>query len=512
LDVLLPPLALTGEDSYELAQMHEEVQISLARGELEAGRKRAEELVRRAPHFVSVLNNLSNIHFAEGDLAKAISTCRRALEQDPDNFHALSNLARFLLISGQTEEATEKAEQLKTVQSESPDLWVKQAEALSALGDDQGVLDVFTDAEQEGYLDTPLVNPFLYHLAGVAALRLGDEPSARRHWKRALELMPGQEITRQNLDDLRKPVGERHAPWPFPFNNWLPKRTLEALMQSVDRAAASPRNTALSRAMNRFLRQQPEVKALLPILLDRGDPQGREFAMHLASWAQSPEIAVVLKDFALGQRGPDQLRLQASQVASEEGGLPSGLTRFWIEGEWRELLLVGFEIHGEPIYRHNRKVEQILGEAFDALRQGEGEYGERLLRKAREIEPDKPDIVHNLAKAYELQGRADDALALVLENLEAHPKYVHGRIGLAQYYVTQGKLDEADALLTELLQEKRFHFSEFSSFCRAWIELLLAREQPEGARSWLQIWEQASPEDPNLPLLRRRVRSAMRNA
>ena len=79
------------------------------------------------------------------------------------------------------------------------------------LGDDEGVLDTLQRAERAGGLEPTYDAPLLYHLAAVADLRRGREDEARRHWRQALKMAPWLDVAQDNVDDLRKPVGERHA-------------------------------------------------------------------------------------------------------------------------------------------------------------------------------------------------------------------------------------------------------------------------------------------------------------
>jgi tetratricopeptide (TPR) repeat protein len=162
----------------------------------------------------------------------AIEKARRVLELEPSNFHALSNLSRFLLLTGRSAEARELADRLIAVESDSPDSWLKKAEALSYLGDDRGVLAAFEAARRRGELP-PQNEPLMYHLAAVAELRQGNADTARRHWQRVLQVSPAFDLARANLDDLRKPVRDRHAPWPFHLDSWIHRRVFEDLIPVV---------------------------------------------------------------------------------------------------------------------------------------------------------------------------------------------------------------------------------------------------------------------------------------
>ncbi|HEY4688891.1 MAG TPA: tetratricopeptide repeat protein [Anaerolineae bacterium] len=503
---MLEDLGASGEEGINLALQHETVQSYLDQGRYQEARQEAEALLRRHPHFAPALNNISQSYFAEGKLEPAIAASRRVLEFAPDNVHALSNLARFLVLNGRADEAGPFAERLKASTAKAADVWYKKAEALSVIGDDQGVLDILRLAEQKDAGSVSEANAMLYHLAAVAALRLGREDEARKHWRKALKLNPNLELAQANLDDLRKPVGERHAPWAFALENWVPRQAIEDMAVQIEAVARrDDEDEALAQAARRYLRKHPEVIGLAPILLDRGDPHAREFALHLVLTANTPELLAAACDFALGQRGPDSMRMQAAHAVSGAGLLPAGLTRLWVGGEWRDLMLMGFELHGEPLAQHQPQVESLLGDAIAALHREDSATAERLLKQALQVEPDKPDILNNLAVAYEQQGRTEEAHALLRQVFERHPDYLFARTGMVRVLVRQGEVQQAKALMEPVMSQQRFHFSEFSSLCSAQIEILLAENGYAAARSWLDMWADANPDDPLLAYYRQRV-------
>ena len=179
------------EEAMELAVLHEEVQVFLAQGLFPQAQAKAEELLRRQPGLPSVLNNLSQAYYAEGLLESAIANARRSLEIDPENVHALANLARYLFLNGQPEEARTCIEKLKVVPNRGFNVWTKKVEALTILGDDAGVLDVFRQYEKADPDTKFLRGAVFHHLVAVAFCRLGQEDEARQHWEEALQVEPG---------------------------------------------------------------------------------------------------------------------------------------------------------------------------------------------------------------------------------------------------------------------------------------------------------------------------------
>jgi predicted Zn-dependent protease len=488
----------------ETAALHEETVALLDQGKYAPARAKAEELLKRYPDFAPALNNIAQSFFAEGRITPAIAAAERVLALQPDNFHALSNLARYWLLQGQIEQAKLYAGRLRQVKSSQVDASMKKAEALSMLGDDQAVLDVFKEAERAGDLALPPTNAFLYHLAAVAEMRLGHADRARRCWQNALKAVPGFDLAKKNLDDLRKPVGEQHAPWAFDAGNWLMRPVVDDLLKTLD-PAAKRGDEALTRAARRFLERHPEMPGLTPLLLDRGDSQAREFALNLAEISRTPEMFQALRDFALSQRGPDDMRWRAARVASG-AGLIEQPVRMWMRGKWQELLLLDYEMHDEPSFPHPPRVAKLLEQSVEAMHDDDVDRAERLVRQGLELEPDAPDLLNNLTAIYERRGQMQQAEALLNQIVAQHPDYGFPHINLARFAIQRGDLAQAEAHLQPLLARKRFNFTEFGFFCNAQMELWMAKGKMDAVRSWMGMWEGVDPENPLLAEWRIRLK------
>jgi predicted Zn-dependent protease len=503
---ILAAMGLSGADALELATLHEEVQALLAQSEFARARQVAEQLLARRPEFVPALNNLGEAWFREGHVDRAVAAAQRVLALDVSNVHALANLTRYLTLAGRADDARAWAAKLRAASSSAPDRWLKTAEALSYLGDDQGVLDAVRGAEREG---KPLLGDFdalLCHLGAVAAYRLGQEDEARQLWKKSRHYQKGFALTQANLDDLDRPAAERHAPWPFPFNNWLFGKIVRDLATALGAVTQRSKEGAVARELERQLAVHPELAALVPMLLDRGDPAGRTFALTLAETARTPALLAALRDFALSQRGPDEQRMRAAEAASQAGLLPKGMVRMWSQGKWHEVMLLGYEVTWEPKRAHSRQVEALAIEALQAIQTGDGGRAEQLLRQALEREPDSPDLLNNLAAAFQAQRRFDEGEALMAQVHERYPDYFFGRIAVAGKCILDGDLEQAKARLEPLLQQRRLHVTEFAALCNAEIELSLALGSRDAARAWLDMWERVQPDNPQLDYWRQQLR------
>ncbi len=514
---------LTPEDS-QIAVWHEEINVFVETGQRKAARRTAEKLLQQRPDFVPALNNLSQILSLDGEYTGAIALSQRVLQGSPGNIHALSNLTRFCVFAGRCDEAQKWAVQLKASRERGFDVSLKKVEALAYLGDDAGVLEIAADARARKIKQSPGADAMMAHLAAVSAWRLGQEGEARGWWKIASRdaANPMIETVRENLSDLKKPAGERHAPWPFSFGYWIREATIQELLQNVKtttgpggrgKAWRSPEaeEAAFQHKMKRYLENHPEIEALLPLLLERGDPAGRQFALMIANTARTPAALKALSDFALSPWGPDSMRHQAAQTALETGVLPrsaEGAVTMWWQGEQRELILTGLELHDESDLHLDRATQDLANKAHDLLRDGDSVAAEMLLQNALERCPDDPALRYNYLTALEGQGRCAEADRLIEQLFQEHPEYLFGRLALARLKTRLGDFEAAQELLKPMSEYRRLHFSEFVAWYIAQIELFLAQEMVDAALQYLQMMEEMVPGHPVIAPLRKKINAA----
>jgi Tfp pilus assembly protein PilF len=171
-----------------------------------------------------------------------------------------------------------------------------------------------------------------------------------------------------------------------------------------------------------------------------------------------------------------------------------------------DLTLVEFLVNNEQKIVHSPAVERILDQATPLLRASDGVGAEYLFRQALQLEPDKVDLLNNLASSLSLQGRDAEA-TLLLEILHyQHPDYLFARTGLAKAAMRKGDLDKAQALLEPLYQRRKFHVSEYDSLCATQIDLLLLQNDRLSANAWFKMWEDCNPENPKLVFYRNLLR------
>jgi tetratricopeptide (TPR) repeat protein len=252
------------------------------------------------------------------------------------------------------------------------------------------------------------------------------------------------------------------------------------------------------------------VGRLVPLLLDRGDPIARLFGLQLAGASRTPEVLEALRQFALGQRGPDVLRIEAAGILVDAGVLPPTPLRLWQQGKLQEAMPLRFELFDHPEgHPHTARVEKWASEAMAALLAEDAERAAGLLQKALAEEPQARDLQLNLSEAYRLAGRDAEADDLVRRIHEQHPDYYFGRTNLSRIYSRQKDLVRARQLLEPLLSQRRLHVTALDALCAAFIELELAEGNRDLARAWVDLLARYRPDSPNVAGLRYLVRPSL---
>ena len=491
--------------------LHEQVQVALARNRYDEAQQLATQLIALAPQFVSSYNNRSLAYWAEGEAEAAIADAQRVLDIEPNNVHALSNLTRFLRLTNRLTEAREVAERLKTAESLSLDAWIKKAEALSYLPDDSAVLQIAEYAEKAGALVGKYVDPLLLHLLGVAAARLGDEKKARGLWQEAIKRAPSLARVQAQLDDLDKPRGERDGPWPFTLMDWISPRQFEEFKHTLESTGRLSNDKPAKKAAQRILESHPHVAALVPVLLERGDPHAREFAWRLAQIAETPELLGALKDFVLSPNGPDKLRQEVLTSLQQAGIFRKSQTfRLWVGGEQREIMLANYKIDDVPYEKLSPKVRQLHQAGLEALQRKELDRAEELFSQALAMVPDSASIQYNLAALQVERGNVVKARELLQTLAARHPQYAFAHCQLALLALANDRKEEARKLLDAVSSYDHFHGAEFVSFCKAQIlYYIVAEPDREAAEHWLNMWEDLVPDDPKLDTMRPLVKNSL---
>ena len=497
------PLTLTAEN--------ERMTLYMLGGEEKKALALARELIDRYPAFVPARNNLAQLYFLQGDLGRAIQTSRDALEMAPQNFHASANLARYLLLEGKEDAARPIVTQLLALPAASPEIWLKRAEVLTLLGDDEALIANFAaageDVERMGAGDTAM----LQHLTAVAEMRTGNQAAAVKLWQASQRVFAGLELAARNLADLAKPVAIRHAPWAFTLRYWgMSQEHVGEFGELVASVPAADEEAGLRRVTRRFLNRYPQFRHLVPKMLARGDEMARTVAMHFATLAQEPDLLAALAGFAQSQDGPDAMRLQAAETARAAGLLP-GQVRLWLQGAWQSPILLSFEIVADADPDYTTSQRELVAAAGQAYAEGRSPEAVPILEQLVTERPDDPSLHMSLLQVYLALERHEPAEHMVAHLRQRFPEQIYGDVGQAQVHISRLELDEAKRLLEAQFNRAALLAGEFSTLAQTQVMLLILLERYEAALSWLDMWASAEvhADAPQITALRQRVQEQM---
>ena len=489
---------LPQDEKLALLILHDRTQFYTESARPEPAIAAAEAFLAQIPDFMPVLNNLSLSQFLSGAPAQAVAAANKTLALDPANYHALANMVRFHCLTGQFDQARAYADRLAQVASDNPDFASKQAEAFAFLGDDEKVWAAYERAQAA----PDQLSPLLLHLAAAAAYRRGDEKKGWRLWRQALKQYPTFEMAQECLAEKRLPVGERDVPWYFTFEYWLSHDVLK-LLSNLGQKASRTSGKSFKRELLGLVEERPYLMQLLPHLLERGDRGAREFALQLIELAETPQSLQTLYDFARGRYGADDLRIEAIQFITRRHPAmlpPTKQVPMWIKGKQTEMLMLGFQISDEPEMPADVAPETLdqFERASDLLLNNQAAEAEPILREVIAAAPHFQSAYNQLGVALEMLERQEEAWALVEETYARFPDYLFVRVALARIYARKGQIEEARALTTPLLMLEKLHVSEFRALARAEMDISLANDQPEIARSWLEMWRALESDNPEL--------------
>lgn len=470
----------------------EEAQQLVSHGHYVEGRKVNLRAAERMPELAAPRNNLVLTYVLEGNFPEALRIARETCERFPNNFHARCNLAQILLRTGERAAARQQMTGLPALSDLKFDDKIKWVETLAYMGDDEQQVKLYEQLQQDKELWSHLP-AMTRHLLAVSLARAGDIKQAQKLWKEAFQDNPRLDEVRENLDDLKKKPGERNGPWPFPISYWIPRQWV---VEMSDAVFGITDEDTLQRKLGKLLKDRPTLLAAIPMLLERGDPAGRQFALHMAS------IIPVegLKEFVLSLNGTDQERVMASEYAAEYGLLPRNTPlMIWQAGEQKEILLLGFEIDDEPGPPiEPPAAQELFQQSYDAYHEKDHAEALRYAEEALKLAPDAPEVMNQVAAMLELNGRKSEGYAITRQLATQYPDYLFGRVGMARLLTQEKKFDEARAWILPLIERSRFHFSEFRALQMAQVELLLAEENFDGVEKQLAMWQDVDPDAPQI--------------
>ena len=174
---------------------------ALARAQLDDAYWWAREAIRQDPTFESAYNTLGVIYRRHANLTEAENAFRLALEREPLNIQAMSNLAMVLNDQGRIAESTELTKQLEQRRPYPPFHFFNLGQAAMQAGDFTTARDMFAKE-----IDRDAYNHEFHFWLASAYYRLGDSNRSRKHLTIAMDFSPTRkdhDLYAAKLDRIR---------------------------------------------------------------------------------------------------------------------------------------------------------------------------------------------------------------------------------------------------------------------------------------------------------------------
>lgn len=204
----LPPSDLRGHRTRAIEEktivamyMNNRAVESLAAGSIDDAYWFAREAIRQDEHFTSGYNTLGAVYQRYGDLAQAEMAFRYALEREPRNARALSNVVAVLNAQGRRADAEEFAKRLAQIEPDPPFSYFNRGMVAIRTGDYRFAQQMFAKEVAR----SPYYHEFHFWLA-IASLALDDYERARAEMALAIETSPtrsDRDLYAAKLDKLK---------------------------------------------------------------------------------------------------------------------------------------------------------------------------------------------------------------------------------------------------------------------------------------------------------------------
>jgi tetratricopeptide (TPR) repeat protein len=186
----------------ERAQAKRDGRHLLEEGKFEAAVEWLESIVDREPENTAAYNNLSLAYYYTGQYDFAVDTAHRVLAWQPNNIHALCNMAVFAAHLGTREQLQIYTTKLRKIFPVHYDHAMKVATTLGLIGDHEAALNVFQSLARIS--ESP--EPVLMHSLAASAANIGRFSLARKWWRALSQVEEMSEIALYYLETLERAV------------------------------------------------------------------------------------------------------------------------------------------------------------------------------------------------------------------------------------------------------------------------------------------------------------------
>ena len=366
--------------------------------------------VKQDPAFGEGRRALAETYFKLGQPERGFKEYMRAADLLPDRADVQVRAGNLLLLSGQFNEARQRAEAVLAKHPHEAGAQVLLGNALAGLQDIEGA---FTQVEEALSLDPK--NSVAYSSLAVLELTRGNHERAEAAFVQAVKLNPTSSVATLALGNFY----------------WSTGAFAKAETSLKQAAVLDPKDPLPQRAL-----------ALL-YLTTRRPEQAELHLQVLAQDTSEPRAALMLADYYTLLGKPDRAREAIERLEKVRGEHPATRLRLarlaYDAGDKKQAL----EIVGNVLATEPNQFDALLMQGRWLLL--EDKAGDALLRgkAAAAVRPNSAPAHYLIAAAWAARGRSDLALAEFTEVLTLNPYATAARVEIARIYMEEGATEEA---------------------------------------------------------------------
>ena len=511
--------AIRSEDFLELMLLHEKSMVDLGSKRYRSAIEVTTKIIQLFPYFTPAYNNRAMAQVHSCGFSRAAEMIDAALEHDPESLFALGLRARQFGIMDEKEklESTLKKihETIRNKESQPDSLTFNQlataAEAFAFQNREDDVLLLHEKAVElkrhmEGMSHEDEENfGWLTHLSAVALAKNGKKSKAQKRWAEAKEYA-NSDIIDDNLADMKKPIGSRNGHWYVEFQKIIPEFIFEMLDEAVkqirkDGSAESSEDVIVRKLCRNIESVCPEFHRYLIKALWDGGPRARDFVRVFGLKYAHPKLIQSVIEFCETSLGTDELRQTLTNRLLNNRHLKAGIAKRWYKGKEKSVILCMFQITHESRIEGilPQKAEKDVAQAFGLMSQHCFVEAAEVFEKILPSVPKYPAAHYNYAICLLLLKEKKQYKKVIEDIYRRFPDYSFGIGAKAGFLLAEGKLDEAEKLTDRLLAMEEHHISEYHMMINLMIALLLAKGQPDAAKSWHKMSLEVLKEKPLPP-------------
>ena len=456
----------------------------------------SQQAAKLIPGWPPPRNNVSAALHYMRRYDEAIANAETVLREcDPDNLHALANLVRYYVTTGDLARASQCADRLAALPwPEDPTEVVKQIEGLSFLDRDADIGRLAAEARKR-YRDLPHE---VYVHWGIALANSGRRSEALKYLRRAQEAGDKSSLLETTLEAI-----EHGQPGPgiadrFPqthVSDLMGREALDEITKLIERGEKAGQQD--KPAWADLLKRNPQLPLVARRTLYEAADSAPAMIILLAA-LPAPAAIETLREFATGRKGEQEDRLHALQALQRIGAVtPDVGVEMWMDGEEHVVQLIEMEISEDFTPDYPQKAADLYHEALVSQREGRLDDAVRLYEAMLAIAPDAKEAYNNLAVIYAERGEDDRTDACLTKALEIDPLYPFPRCARALQALTRGDKAAAREWLQPLHKVRRWHPLGFAFFQKALARVAIAEEDYKAAKKHLEMAQQFG-EDPEI--------------